>query len=260
MTARLRTPFQKCAGGLSQPPRRRYRVLGLAYLITLAEFILLHGKHYYLAPVYPMLFAAGGVALERFCSGNLSFVRPVYAALVIALATLLAPSVVPILSPTQLVAYMKAIHFEPPRTETSHTAVLPQLFADQFGWEEMVQSVAHAYEKLTPNEQKRAAIFCQNYGQAGAIDFFGRRYVLPPALSGHQNYFLWGPRGHSGDLVLVIDDPGGEEPEQFRSVEDLGPVGSSPWAMPWERRNHIYLCRGLKIDLRQGWPEMKEWL
>ena len=99
---------------------RRYRVLGLAYLITLAEFILLHGKHYYLAPVYPMLFAAGGVALERFCSGNLSFVRPVYAALVIALATLLAPTVIPILSPTQLVAYMKAIHFEPTDGELAH--------------------------------------------------------------------------------------------------------------------------------------------
>jgi hypothetical protein len=239
---------------------RRYRVLGLAYLITLAEFMVMHGKHYYLAPIYPMLFAAGGVAIERLFTRRLLLVRPVYAGVMIVFAALLAPTVIPIFSPERLLTYMKAIHFEPPRTETSHIAALPQLFADQFGWEEMTQSVALAFRALSPNEQKRVGIFCQNYGEAGAIDFFGRKYGLPPALSGHQNYFLWGARGYSGDLMLVIDDPGGEEPEQFRSVQDLGPVRSSPWAMPWERRNHIYLCRDLKVDLRKAWPGLKEWL
>jgi 4-amino-4-deoxy-L-arabinose transferase-like glycosyltransferase len=239
---------------------RRYRLLGLAYLMTLAEFIILHGKHYYLAPVYPILFAAGGVALERRCAGRLRFVRPVFAGIMIISAAILAPTVIPILPPEKLVAYMHAIHFQLPKTETSHNAALPQLFADQFGWEELAGSVARAWQRLAPNEQKKVAVFCQNYGQAGAIDFFGRKYGLPPAVSGHQNYYLWGPRGYSGDLLLVIDHPGGEEPEQFRSVEDLGSVESSPWAMPWEQRNHIYLCRGLKMDLHEIWPELKEWL
>jgi hypothetical protein len=239
---------------------RRYRVLGFAYLITLAEFIILHGKHYYLAPVYPILFAAGGVALERWLAGSLRFVRPLYAAVMILVAAILAPTVVPILPPEKLVAYMEAIHFTPPKTETSHTAALPQLFADQFGWREMAASVGRAYAKLSPNDQRIVGIFCQNYGQAGAIDFFGKQYGLPPALSGHQNYFLWGPRGYTGDLLLVLDDDDGDEREQFRSVQDLGPVETSRWAMPWEQRQHIYLCRGLKKDLRQVWPTLKEWL
>jgi hypothetical protein len=239
---------------------RRYRVLGFAYLITLAEFIILHGKHYYLAPVYPILFAAGGVALERWLAGSLRFVRPLYAAVMILVAAILAPTVVPILPPEKLVAYMEAIHFTPPKTETSHTAALPQLFADQFGWREMAASVGRAYTKLSPNDQRIVGIFCQNYGQAGAIDFFGKQYGLPPALSGHQNYFLWGPRGYTGDLLLVLDDDDGDEREQFRSVQDLGPVETSRWAMPWEQRQHIYLCRGLKKDLRQVWPTLKEWL
>jgi hypothetical protein len=239
---------------------RRYRVLGFAYLITLAEFIILHGKHYYLAPVYPILFAAGGVALERWLAGSLRFVRPLYAAVMILVAAILAPTVVPILPPEKLVAYMEAIHFTPPKTETSHTAALPQLFADQFGWREMAASVGRAYTKLSPNDQRIVGIFCQNYGQAGAIDFFGKQYRLPPALSGHQNYFLWGPRGYTGDLLLVLDDDDGDEREQFRSVQDLGPVETSRWAMPWEQRQHIYLCRGLKKDLRQVWPTLKEWL
>ncbi|MDQ3118056.1 MAG: glycosyltransferase, partial [Verrucomicrobiota bacterium] len=98
------------------------------------------------------------------------------------------------------------------------------------------------------------------YGQAGAIDFFGPKYGLPSAISGHQNYHLWGPRELSGELLLVIDWPGGDEPEQFRTVEDLGPVDSSPWAMPFEQRAHIYLCRDLKGDLRTLWPKLKDWM
>jgi hypothetical protein len=155
---------------------------------------------------------------------------------------------------------MKSIHFEPPRTETSHTAALPQLFADQFGWEEMVGSVAHVYQHLQPEDRKRAAIFCQNYGEAGAIDFFGPRFGLPPTISGHQNYFLWGPRDWTGEVVLVLDTRDDDEREQFESVEDLGQIVSSPWAMPWEQRNHIYLCRHLKGSVRDLWPKVKEWM
>src|ERR1044071_1559708 len=135
---------------------------------------------------------------------RLRWLKPAIAILMIASAILLAPVVLPILPPDTLVSYMRAIHFEGPRTETSHTAALPQHFADQFGWEEMVQSVARVYTSLPPDEQKRAAIFCQNYGEAGAIDFFGPKYGLPPALSGHQNYFLWGPRDWTGEVALVL--------------------------------------------------------
>ncbi|MGH8162712.1 MAG: glycosyltransferase family 39 protein [Rhodanobacteraceae bacterium] len=239
---------------------RRYRALGLAYLLTLAEFIILHGKVYYLAPIYPMLFAAGGILFERLFAQRWRWLKPALAIAIIALCALVAPTVLPILAPKKLVTYMEAIHFRPPRTETSHNAALPQLFADQFGWKEMVRSVAQAYHRLTPNEHRMAGIFCQDYGQAGAIDFFGPQYGLPPAISGHQNYYLWGPRGDSGRLLLVLDAPGGDEPKQFRTVEDLGPIETSPWAMPWERRQHIYLCRDLKIPLRDAWPQVKNWL
>lgn len=166
---------------------RRYRLLALAYLFTLAEFILMHGKHYYLAPVYPMLFAAGSVPIEGSCAVRFRWLKPALTAAMIGLAALLAPTILPILPPEKVIAYMRAIHFEPPRTETAHTAALPQHFADRFGWEEMVRSVARAYAALTPEDQRRVGIFCQNYGQAGAIDFFGPKYGLPAAISGHQN-------------------------------------------------------------------------
>ncbi len=138
---------------------RRYRVLGFAYLIALAEFIIMHGKNYYLAPAYPMLFAAGGVAVERVFALRMEWLKPAFAAVMIGVAGLLTPLAIPILPPEQLVAYMRTIHLAPPRTETSHTAALPQLFADQFGWEEMVRSVARVYDSLSPNEQNALRFF-----------------------------------------------------------------------------------------------------
>ncbi|MEP6956830.1 MAG: glycosyltransferase family 39 protein [Chthoniobacterales bacterium] len=245
---------------LAAPAGRRYRLLGIAYLVTLAEFIIMKGKHYYLAPIYPMLFAAGSVAIEQLFAHRWQWVKPVLAAAMIGLAAVLAPTILPILAPEKLLAYMRAIHFEPPRTETSHTAALPQLFADQFGGEEMVRSLARAYATLSPEEQQRVGIFCQNYGQAGAVDLFGPKYGLPSALSGHQNYYLWGPRDYTGEVMLVLDSDDADEREQFRSVEDLGVLGSSPWSMPWEQRQHIYLCRGLKMPMRDFWPQLKHWL
>jgi hypothetical protein len=239
---------------------RRYRVIAFTYLIALAEFIVMHGKNYYLAPAYPMLFAAGGVAFERIFALRFQWLKPAIAFLVVVSAVVLAPVVLPILSPEKLLAYMRAIHFEVPPTETSHTAALPQLYADQFGWEEMVRSVARVYASLPAEEQKRAAIFCQNYGEAGAIDFFGPKYGLPTALSGHQNYFYWGPGDYTGEIMIVLDDDATDEREQFGSVEDRGLIESSPWAMPWEQRLHIFVCRDLKIPLREFWPKVRVWL
>src|SRR5205807_1534168 len=104
---------------------------------------------------------------------RLKWVKPALLGVILVTGALFAPLALPILPPDKLIAYMRAIHLQPPRTETSHTAALPQAFADQFGWEQMVGSVAHVYHHLRPEDEKRAAIFCQNYGEAGAIDFFG---------------------------------------------------------------------------------------
>jgi hypothetical protein len=226
----------------------------------LAEFIILHGKSYYLAPAYPMLLAAGGVAVERVFANRLKWFRPALLVAILATGALFAPLAVPILPPGKLVAYMRAIGLQLPRTETSHTAPIPQLFADQFGWQEMVASVAHVYHHLRPEDEKRAAIFCQNYGEAGTIDFLGPKFGLPPAISGHQNYFLWGPRDWTGEVALVLDTRDDDERELFASVEDLGQIVSSPWAMPFERRTHIYLCRNLKMNVGGLWPRLKKWL
>jgi len=176
-----------------------WRVLGITYLVIMLCMLTMHGRMYYPAPAYPMLFAAGGLVFERWFS-SISIGRRLqsaYIALLVVTGLLLAPfAYFPVLTVDQYIAYSQFMHFQPIRIENHRMGPLPQIYADQFGWKEMAQVVADAYHKLPPEEQKSCAIFGQNYGQAGAIDLFGPQLGLPPAISAHQTYFI-------GDLAAT---------------------------------------------------------
>ena len=175
---------------------KMYRVLGWSYLVCFTVFFVLHGKNYYLAPIYPMLLAAGAVTIENaFERPRLSWMKPAIVVVVIAAGVHLAPVVVPVLSPDRFIAYMKYLPKLPVMEHGHERAVLPQWYADQFGWEEIVAETAQAWNRLSPEERSDCGIFAQDYGRR-RNRFSGRRYGLPPALSGHQTYFLWGPRGY----------------------------------------------------------------
>ena len=111
--------------------------------------------------------------------------------------------------------------FQPPKIETHKLGPLPQIYADQFGWEEMTAAVAKVYNGLPPDVRPKTAIFGQNYGQAGAVDLFGPKYGLPKAIGGHQTYFLWGPRDYTGESMIVMAGPAGGPREKFASVEKV---------------------------------------
>jgi hypothetical protein len=136
---------------------------------------------------------------------------------------------------------------------------LAQHFADCFDWEAMTDSVARMYWALPEKERDQAGVFAQNYGEAGAIDVFGRKRGLPPAMSGHQNYFLWGTHGWRGDVLIVMDDQPGSLSQLCNSLEDAGQVQSHPLAVPWEQNQRLYVCRGLKQPLAEAWPAVKHW-
>jgi 4-amino-4-deoxy-L-arabinose transferase-like glycosyltransferase len=257
------------------PSLKPYRVLGWCYLVCFTVFFLLHGKNYYLAPVYPMLLAAGAVAIEagmerkkigapdgedlKTGRSRLAWLKYVIILVLLAGGAHLAPIVVPILSPDKFVAYMKYLPMKLPVMEHSHTrAVLPQWYSDQFGWREIVAETVTAYDRLSPEERPGCGIFAQNYGQAGAIDFFGPRYGLPPALSGHQSYFLWGPRAYSGNCLIVLDDSRERLEELFEHVEYVGTSADNPYAL--EKDIPAFICRGAKFgNLAELWPQVKRW-
>jgi hypothetical protein len=179
--------------------------------------------------------------------------------LIVLCSLLVLPFALPILSPEHYIALQQKTGIQPPRTENSHTAVLPQHFADRFGWDELAQNMSSAFHSLSPEEQKHVGIFLQNYGDAGAIDVLGRKFGLPPALSGHQNYFLWGPQGYTGELLLVVDDNDRDLQDLCDSVETKGPAIRNPYALPFERSQNIYLCRNLNPPLPELWPKLKRW-
>jgi len=235
---------------------RRYRVLGWTYLIMLATFIGLKGKNYYLAPIYPMLFAAGAVAFERLTRARLLWTRSAYVVLVLVAGALLAPFFLPVLPVETYLHYEKTLHFEPPKAENQPTGPLPQYFADEFGWEDMVREVARIYSALSPEERAKTAIFANNYGEAGAIDYFGPRYGLPKSISGHQTYWYWGPRNYTGEIVIVLGSDGEGDREHFQSVEVAGRA-YNPFSR-LDERYYIFLCRGLKWDLKEVWPSIKK--
>ncbi len=237
-----------------------YRFLGWTYLLAFTVFVILKGKNYYLGPIYAVYLAAGALVIESFIARSRQvWLKPALAAVILASGAWLAPVVMPVLPVDQFISYMDTLPLKVPRSEHSHMrAILPQHYADQFGWEEIVAKVNEAYLKLSPAERATCAIFAQDYGQAGAIDFLGRRYGLPPSLSGHQTYYLWGPRGYSGNCMIVLDDSREKLESMFEHVEYFGTSADNQYAL--ERELPVYICRGAKFgSLASIWPQLKKW-
>ncbi|MGH9369285.1 MAG: glycosyltransferase family 39 protein [Thermoanaerobaculia bacterium] len=239
---------------------RPYRFLGWAFVVLELTLFLTGGRVYYAAAFFPLLFAAGGVALERVLSvrRRLAWLGPAYAALVAAAGVVFAPLTLPVLSQDAYIRYAARLGIEQPRIETHEMGRLPQIYADMHGWEEMAQAVARVYRALPEEARRHTAIVGNNYGESGAIDFFGPGLGLPRAIGVHQSYWLWGP-GETRPEVLIVLGEGDRAALESKcaSVEEVARL-DHPYAMPYENRP-IYLCRGPKGDLREIWPLLKSW-
>jgi len=237
----------------------RFRALGWAYLVFLAEMIVLHGKMYYVAPVYPMIFAAGAVWMESATERRQwTWVRPVLAIAILAVGGIYAPVSFPILSVPAFLSYERRMGIQQQKFENQRQGMLPQLYADMFGWPEIAQTVGVYYSTLSPEEQRKTAIFGSNFGDAGAIDHFGPQYGLPKAIGDHQNYWLWGPREYTGESLIVLGDA--DERDMQTKCASYSIIGNAkhPLSRPDEWLP-IYHCRGLKVNLQEYWPQTKHW-
>jgi 4-amino-4-deoxy-L-arabinose transferase-like glycosyltransferase len=170
---------------LADKAGKRFRTLGIAYLVALALMILLKAKHYYLAPIYPMLFAAGGVfgenLTERFRAAK--FVRYAFPALLIIGGLIFLPITMPVLPVEKFIAYQNALGIAPPKTEVGHQGVLPQHFGDQFGWDEMTAKAAEVYHSLPPEDRERAAIFAITTAKRARLIFSANAIICRKRLA-----------------------------------------------------------------------------
>ncbi|HEV3077122.1 MAG TPA: hypothetical protein VHB47_22055, partial [Thermoanaerobaculia bacterium] len=239
---------------------RRYRVIGLALLIVFC--FLMAGqksKVTYLVPAYTMLFAAGAVALaQRFERRGRCWLPAVLLLAVVGVGAALAPLRLPILSIEGFRSYQRLLGVPPASEENLKLGTLPQRYADMFGWRELTAAVARAAATLPPRERAAAPVFTFNYGEAAALDFFGREAGAPRAISGHNSYWRWGPGPFSGEVLLAI---GGEREEWQQQFEEVAQVGATRCAdcMPYENGRPIFVLRHLRRPLRQAWLEWKHY-
>jgi hypothetical protein len=207
---------------------------------------------------YPMLFAGGAVLLERLSARQaLHWARWVLIALIAAGGALLCPIGLPILPPETLARYSAVLNVVPQiERGGGKTALLPQWFADRFGWEELVGQVADIYRRLPPEDQARTTIFAPSYGHAGAIELLGQRMHLPQVLCGHNNYYLWGIGADFRGVAIVIGSNERDLRDHFDQVVNAG-IYTCNYCIRWRNNMPIFVARGARFSLREAWPGMK---
>lgn len=234
----------------------RFRALAVVFVVAFVSFM--NGKAYYLAAAMPVPLAAGAVLAERlFARPSVAFLRPLALAVLLVSAAIPLPIVVPLLSPDRLADYMRALGFVPEQAERSELGVLPQHFADRFGWEELASITAQAWQSLTAEERAQAIIVTGNYGEAGALIYHGRG--LPRATSQHNNFYLWGPGKPDATVVITV----GISTDDLREVfDDVTPVArmTDRFAMPYEREHPVTICRRPRVPLMEAWASGKRFI
>ncbi|HVA20931.1 MAG TPA: glycosyltransferase family 39 protein [Candidatus Micrarchaeia archaeon] len=230
------------------------QVLGLAFCLLFALFSVIPTKSYYLAPAYPMLFAAGAVALGRGLElGRRRWLRPTVLAGLLASGAVLAPIAMPILPPAGYAALYGFLGTDGgAQLQRSDAAPLPQWLADRFGWRPLTDRVAAVFRRLPADQRRGACVFAANYGEAAALDRFGPAVGLPAAISGSNSFYFWGPGSCRGRTVVEVGVPAASARQSFRRVVAAG-ISRCRFCMPEEDGVPILVVRGPRRSRARLW-------
>ena len=234
---------------------RPFRLVAWTCVAIWVTLIVLHGKAYYVGGTFPLMFAAGGVQLELLRgSAWRSGLRWAVAGLVAAYGVFVLPYGVPILGPEAMTRYVAALGPAGAQYDNQgHPLPLPQDYADMLGWEERAAAVAKAFNTLSPLERARAVVIGNNYGEAGALEFYGPRLGLPPVVSAAGSFYFFGPGKLPGRVAITLGESEKGLHRLFDSVE-AGPHLTNPLTVREERDLTVYICRGIKRSLQELWP------
>jgi len=240
---------------------RQYRVLGIIY-ITVFLLLVVNQKSRpgYLGPAYSMLFASGALVIENFFKKiKWKWVKSASLIGIILAGIIIAPLALPVLPVETYITYASHLGQKPSTREQKELGKLPQHYADMYGWEKLVKTIAGVYQNLTPEEKSQCVIFTGNYGEAGAIDFLGKKYNLPGAICGHNNYWLWGPGDNPGKVAIFFGGPSEKDLRYlFKNVEQSATFNCQ-YCMPYENNTTIYLCRDPMVSFHKIWPRTKHY-
>ncbi len=227
---------------------KKFRFIALAFIFFILLLLALHGKNYYALGVYPPLFAFGAYWLEQLTVLRFRFFRYVISILIIIPGILIWPIQLPVFAPAKLASYYQKMNMQNTgalRWEDLQNHPLPQDFSDMLGWEEMTQKVAKAYSMLNDSDKKNVFIFCNNYGMAGAVNFYAPKYNLPEACSDNASFLYWLPSNiNIQNMILVSDDPHEKQHDFAKGFKSVTKVDSVTNFYARERGDYIYLFIG----------------
>lgn len=239
---------------------RTARFLGIAYIVLIVEMMVLHGKHYYPADIYPILFAAGAAAIGRW-TVHAAGTRAAILAYTLVLGPAFLPLSLPVLPVPQFLSYEaklgEIMHLPKGILATEHgrdTTALPGDYADMHGWPQLAARVKTIYDTLPAAERAHAVVFGGNYGEAAAIAFFDPGI---PVIGTHNQYWLWGPAPYEGNATMIQINGTCWAAERYFRSRTIATRFDVPWTVAWETNIPINLCRGLKVPVATLWDESK---
>lgn len=228
-----------------------FLALGLIWLTTFLILLINgHSKGEYISAAYQILFAGGVVMIEKWSMRQKHYwVKYSMAVPIILIGIFLSPFARPLLSPETFIQYQSTIGLEPPSNE-GHETVFPQFYSDMFGWNELAQNVSKVYQSMPQEEREKTFVYCSNYGKAGALEYYSKKYPLPKVICPHNSYWYWWPEIKSNSTIVII---GGEIEDHLQALDEVKEAGfhNTKYAMPYENNLIIFIGRGLKISLEE---------
>lgn len=230
----------------------KYKPLGIAILVIFATMWILQSKAYYFFAAYPLLFAAGSVQIEKLLQRQPIWIYAIAAVLLLPMAYL--PKAIPILPIDDYVQYAKL------KPESDGRILLPDDYADMFGWEEQVKLIDSVYQTLPQNDKAQCFIWAENYGEAGAIKILGKKYGLPDPVCLHGSFWTWGTGTTNRKICISIGNEKEAVLQHFYGDIKLVKMIKHKYAIDEENNIPLYLCRNPKLDLKQKWPELEKYI
>lgn len=195
----------------------------------------------------------------------LRWARSSYLAPIAVVGIAIAPVAMPILPPATFARFYGSHTATANAAEAeSGAGALPQVLADRLGWKRLIRTMEGVYAALPPSQRAQACVIASNYGEASALSFLAAPGSIPPVMSGHNNYFLWGPGGCSGKVLITV----GFDSKDIRAARTayrrvrLAATDSCTYCVAFERRLPIYVLSDPvcpTFDLRKVWPSLKHY-
>jgi hypothetical protein len=125
------------------------------------------------------------------------------------------------------------------------------------GWPRLVQTVGEVWATLPVEERDRAVVLTANYGQAGAIERYGRAHGLPRPLSGHNAYGLWGPPAEDVDVAVIVGLPERYLQTFFTDLTLATRIDNGHGIDNEDQGAPVWIARGLRMPWQQAWPRLR---